>query len=64
MGAFKSLFSEWVHPEVPIDDLEYQKRAIEAAMNNDYGCLFNIENCKGKYTRPADLYNEYMKLIQ
>ena len=63
LGAFKSLLVEWQHPAIGIDNLYYQKQALKAAIGHDHQYLFDLKNCKAKYLKPADLYQEYMKLV-
>jgi hypothetical protein len=62
LGAFSSLLHEWKSPELLITDPDFQKKALTAAMNDDYSLMFNLEKCRGKIIRANDLYDEYIKL--
>lgn len=64
IGGFNSLLNEWKHPKILINDLEYQKKAFLAAVNNnDYSYMFNMTNCEGTIIRANGLYNQYEKLL-
>lgn len=62
-GSFHILLNEWQHPSLPVNDFEFQKKALHAAMQKDYNYLFDIKKCKGKIIKEADLYDEYIKLL-
>jgi len=64
IGGFASILNEWKHPAIPIDDLEYQKKAlISAAAKNDYSLMFDINNSTGKVVRANDIYDEYRAVL-
>ena len=64
IGAFSTLFDEWGHTPIGINKFEYQKKALVAALTNDYSYMFDIKTCKKEYIKTTDLFREYIKLIQ
>ena len=63
LGAFDSLMEEYGFKGLKINDFEFQKKALTAALRRDYSLFFNLDRCTGKIVRPADLCGEYLKLI-
>ena len=63
LGAFKTLLNEWQHPQIPMGEVEYQRKTYLCALNGDMRYMFNLGNCKGKYLLEKDLYNEFIKYM-
>lgn len=62
-GAFGYLLTEWQHPAIPFDQIDFQKNALLCAMNNDFSLMFQIDKCRGKYIKEGDLFEKYIGLI-
>ena len=63
-GGFTSLLEEWKHPQILINDIEYNKKILLSAVKeNNYSGMFNISNCKGPIIRAKNLYDEYKKVL-
>lgn len=64
IGGFTSLLKEWNYTGLQINNFDFQRKALLAAVEGDYSGMFNVESCKGRILRPNDLFDEYMKLYE